>query len=71
VKTEKVGELRGDIGAIRKVLTPSFRIPRSTPSKNEPFSQEMHLKIPLLTWCLKLSNSKPGCRVSALHFFVK
>ncbi len=31
----------------------------------------MHLKIPLLSRGLKLSNSKPGCRVSALHFFVK
>ncbi len=29
------------------------------------------LKIPLLSLGLKLSNSKPGCRVSALHFFVK
>ncbi len=31
----------------------------------------MHSKIPLLSRGLKLSNSKPGCRVSALHFFVK
>jgi hypothetical protein len=31
----------------------------------------MQLKIPLLSWGLKLSNSKPGCRVSALQFFVK
>ncbi len=31
----------------------------------------MHLKIPLLNWGLKLSNSKPGCRVSALHFVVE
>ncbi len=49
----------------------SFGKPRSSPSKNEPLSQEMHLKIPLLSQGLKLSNSKPGCRVSALHFFVK
>jgi hypothetical protein len=40
-------------------------------SKNEPFSQEMHLKIPLSSLGLKLSNPKPGCEVSALHFFVK
>jgi hypothetical protein len=40
-------------------------------NKNELFSQEMHLKIQLLSRGLKLSNSKPGCRVSALHFFVK
>jgi hypothetical protein len=39
--------------------------------KNEPLSQEMHLKITLSSWGLRLSNSKPGCRISALHFFVK
>jgi hypothetical protein len=27
----KVGELRGDVGAIRDVLTPSSRKPRSSP----------------------------------------
>jgi hypothetical protein len=47
-----------------------FRKPRSSPQKNELFSQEMHLKIPLLSRGLKLSNSKPGCRVSALHFLL-
>jgi hypothetical protein len=34
----------------------------------------MDMKIPLLSWGLKLSNLKPGCdtcEVSALHFFVK
>ncbi len=45
--------------------------PDHHPQKNEPFSQEMHLKIPLLSRGLKVSNSNPGCRVSALHFFVK
>jgi hypothetical protein len=70
-RQKKVSELRGDIGAIRLVLTPSFRKPRSPPLKNEPSSQEMHLKIPLSSWDLKLSNSKPGCWASALHFFVK
>jgi hypothetical protein len=39
--------------------------------KNEPFSQEIHLKIQLLSRGSKLSYSKPGCEVSALHFFVK
>jgi hypothetical protein len=39
--------------------------------KSEPFSQEMHMKIKLLSQGLRWSNSKPGCRVSALHFFVK
>ncbi len=29
------------------------------------------MKIPLLSRGLKLPNSKPGCRVSAPHFFVK
>jgi hypothetical protein len=72
VETEnKVGELRGDVVAIRSVLTPSVRGSDHHPPKNEPFSQEMHLKIPLLSRGLKMSNSKPGCIVSALHFFVK
>jgi hypothetical protein len=36
---KKVGELRGDLGAIGKLLTPSnFRKPRSSPPENEPFS---------------------------------
>jgi hypothetical protein len=43
-----VGELSGDIGAIKWSLTPSFRKPLSSPLNNEAFSQEMHLKIPLL-----------------------
>jgi hypothetical protein len=45
-----------------------FRKPRPSPPNNEPFIQEMHLKMPVLSRGLKLSNSKPGCRVSALHF---
>jgi hypothetical protein len=51
VKTEKKKdfELRGDNGAIRKVLLGSFRQPRSSQPKNEPFRQEMHFKIPLLS----------------------
>ncbi len=43
---------------------------QSSPPKNNPCSQEMHLKILRFSWGLKLSNSKPGCEVSALHFFV-
>jgi hypothetical protein len=43
----------------------------SSPPKNEPSRKEMHLKIPLLSQSLKLSKSKPGCIVLALHFFVK
>jgi hypothetical protein len=35
VKTEiKVGELSGDFGAIRKLLTRTFRKPRSSPKKS-------------------------------------
>jgi hypothetical protein len=41
------------------------------PPKNEPFSQEKHLKIQLSRRGLKLSNSKPGCVFSALNFFGK
>jgi hypothetical protein len=53
----------------RSWLSLSVRNPRSSPPENDPFSQEMHLKILLLSRGLKLSNYKPGCRVSALHFF--
>ncbi len=50
----KFGDWRGDIGAIRQVLTCSSTKSRSsTPKKkkkNEPFSLEMHLKIHLISW---------------------
>ncbi len=62
---KKIGESACDVGASLLQKTPII-----TP-KHEPFSQEMHLKIPLLNRSLKLSNSKPGCRVSAQHVFVK
>ncbi len=39
--------------------------------KNEPFSQEMRLKIQLLSRGFKLADYKPGWRVSAVHIFVK
>jgi hypothetical protein len=66
------GEEVGDIGAIKELLTPSFRNPPPAPKKkNGLFSHEMHLKILLLCCGLKMSNTKPGCRVSALYFFVK
>jgi hypothetical protein len=45
-----------------------FRSP-PPPKKIEPFSQEMHLKIMLLSRGLKLPNPKPCYRVSALYFF--
>ncbi len=64
----KFGELRG---AIWLVLTHYFRKPRSSPPQNEPFNKEKHLKILHLSRGSKLSNSKPGCRVSAIHSFVK
>ncbi len=43
----------------------------SSSQKTEQFSQEVHLKTPLSSRGLKLSNSKPGCRISALHFCAK
>ncbi len=55
---KEVGELRGDIGAITSVLAPFFRKPRSSHPKNEPFSQEMRLKIPLSSRGLNLPNSQ-------------
>ncbi len=42
-----------DIGAIRYVLNSSFREPRSSPPKNEPFSQGVRLNIRLLSQGLK------------------
>jgi hypothetical protein len=71
VMAEKAGKLRGDIGAIRKVLTLSFRNPDHCPPRNAPFSQEMHSKIQLSSQGSKSPNSKPGCRVLGLHFFAK
>ncbi len=56
-KSKKVGELRGDIGAIRKVLTPSFRKTRCSPTKNEPLGQEMHLRILHFSSGLKMSGA--------------
>ncbi len=54
---KKVGELRGDIGAIRYVLTPSFRKPRCSRPKNEPLSEGMHLKILHFSSGLKMSGA--------------
>ncbi len=69
---ETFGESRGDICSTRHVLAFFFRKTRSSHPDDELFSQEIHLKIPLLSRGLILSNSKPaGCRASALHFFVK
>jgi hypothetical protein len=41
----KVGELRGDIGAFRLALTPSFR---------KPFDQEINLKIILISSLIEI-----------------
>jgi hypothetical protein len=68
---KKVGDFRGKIDAVGLTFKPSLRKPRSLSLKNEPFSQEMHLKVPLLSWILKLSNSDPGRSISALCFCVK
>jgi hypothetical protein len=70
-KRIKVGVLRGDINATRLALTPPFRKHGSSTKKKKPIILEMHLNTPLSSRGLKLSNSKPGCRVSGIHFFVK
>jgi hypothetical protein len=54
----------------RSWLLLSENIIHHTP-KNKLFGQEMHLKIWLLSQGLKMSNSKSGYRVSALHILVK
>jgi hypothetical protein len=68
---KKSGKLRRDIGANRWVLTPSSRQNRSHKENNEPFSQEMHMKLSILSQDLILSNYTRGCGVSALHSFSK
>jgi hypothetical protein len=60
--------LRGDIGHLIG-FDPLFQKTSIINPKTEPFSQEMDLKIPLSSRGLKLSNSKPGCKVSAFNFF--
>jgi hypothetical protein len=69
---KKRGEyLRGEISVFKYVLTPSFKKNPDDHHPNfKPFSQEMHLKIPLSSPDLRLSNSKSGCGVSDLHFSV-
>jgi hypothetical protein len=56
---------------VRKILglDSLFETPQFSTKKKK--SQEMHLKIPLLNQCLKLSNSKPGYEVSVLYYFGK
>jgi hypothetical protein len=36
---------------------------------HEPFIQQTHLKIPLLSWVFQLSNCKPGCKGWILSLF--
>jgi hypothetical protein len=43
----------------------------SSPLKNEPLSQNLHLKISRLGCRLKLSNSKSCCKVAVLHLLLK
>ncbi len=72
MKTEKkIGEPRGDIGAIEQVLTLFQKIPIITPTKRTIQPGDAFADTALSSRGLKLSNSKPGCRVSALHFVVK
>ncbi len=63
--------LRGELCAIRKGLTSSFRISGSSPLKNEPFSQKCIRRYCVsLGYCLKLSNSKSGCEDAVLHLLL-
>jgi hypothetical protein len=68
---KELGELRGDIGAIRyRCMTSSyFRKHRSfLLEKNEAFSQQgINSKIPFLYRGWDLSIYKTGCRASGLH----
>ncbi len=48
------------------ILTPSFRKPRCSPPKNEPLSQEMHLKILHLSSGLKISGAVEKLRFTYL-----
>jgi hypothetical protein len=68
---ERKYELRGNIGVIKSVLTPSFIKYFSSPSKNEPFSQETHSEKPRSSIGLKLSNPEPGCIEALFHELVK
>jgi hypothetical protein len=68
VQTKKVGELRGDIGAIQKVLTPSLRKPRCSPSKKQAIKpRDAFENTALQQW---FENAR-GCRGAALCLFVK
>jgi hypothetical protein len=46
-----------------------FQITPASSLKNERFSQETHIQIPLSSQGLKLSKIKPGWRVAAIHFW--
>jgi hypothetical protein len=45
--------------------------PNHHPQKTNRSARRCISKVPLLSWSLKLSNPKPGCRISALCFRVK
>ncbi len=44
-----------------------FRKPQRPPQKNEPFSQDVHSRIPFVNWGWNLPIPKPGCRALGLH----
>jgi hypothetical protein len=51
-----------------------FQLFQKTPvntKKNELVSQEMLLKISLLSRALELSDFEPDCRISAFNYFAK
>ncbi len=57
---------------MKTLSTPTKKKKKQKKKKNnETFSEEMHLKIPLLSQGLKLLNLKRGGIVSALDFFIK
>jgi hypothetical protein len=64
-------KLANQLEPLGRSYVPLSEKPRSSLSKNNPFNQKLQLKIPLLNRGLELPCSKPGCRVSAIPFFVK
>ncbi len=66
----KVDELRDDMVTF-EVLARSFSKSLISTHKNEPFNQDMHLKMLLSSRGFRLSKIKPGRRVSARYFFVR
>jgi hypothetical protein len=70
--TWKVGELRSDIlVSLDKSWLPLSENPDQHPQRKRTIQPGDVFEDTALSLGLKFSNSKPVCRVSALHFFVK